>query len=574
MELSAEILLQKKDLSDDVSAIIVDVLKEYKYDELVELLSECELLLETNHTYFKKLNESGLLNRLWDLLRGINEKCKYRILDNFQRLHIVTLEIEKIIFSQLQDLRIQIGDLESKLKKFNISTRYRINLLMQELIDQRRAIDKIDARVDLKIWHDLYVDDYKNDAETKKILHIASDIFIIDRGNFDNDLDYKFRIMGSAIEKLGFSKDRKIHPVDFADQILQDPECLPLYIREGYDYDDTQLELSDYGTVICQVYDLMNDKNIRNLAVARKEELNTFCRALVEKSIEDSQIDEKPVIEICKQILGDLNNLRSNFEQRRLSEQKLAEQRKQEEDDKQAQKQKELEDQKRYILTVVSPSSLIECDSSSYTESLLHPTSGYGISDEDMKTVKEQISSFSPAVVIKPHNFFDEKELVMGNRRIHITSLSDFYFCLWYKNRAQDTKLDENARRVILIDYYDYYLYSSCYSLDDAGNILKVSHSNKKIWHSRTGYHVQQDIHAMFFSEEFPFSKFGEYISNGEVVLYRTFDTYKNLIKRLEYTKVNYVDRFARTLKNLDVRRSTIDFLDELKKYTEESRNE
>ena len=403
------ILFQKKDLSDDISAIISDILKEYKYDDLIELLSECELLLETNYTYLKKLNEHGL-KKLWNLLSGIDKKCKYRILDNFQKLHIVTFEIEKVIFSQLRDLRIQVEDLESKLKKYNISTRYRINFLMQELIDQRKAIDKLDAKVDLKIWHDLYVDDYQNDAEIKKILHIASDIFIIDRGNFDNDLDYKFRIMKSAIEKLGFSEDRRIRPVDFADQILQDPECLPLYIREGYDYDDTQLELSDYGTVICQVYDLMNDKNVRNLAVARKEELNILCRALVEKSIEDSQIVEQPVIEICKQILGDLKNMRSKFEHRRLCEQELVEQHKREEREKQAQKQKELEDQKKYLLMVVSPSKLIECDLTSYTESLMKSQNDYSIGKKELNTVNEQIMSFSPAVIVKPYNFFDEKE--------------------------------------------------------------------------------------------------------------------------------------------------------------------
>ena len=139
----------------------------------------------------------------------------------------------------------------------------------------------------------------------------------------------------------------------------------------------------------------------------------------------------------------------------------------------------------------------------------------------------------------------------------------------------QDKSLDENAKHVIFIDYYANYYYLSRYSLDDAGNIFKVKHSSTAIWYARTRKHTKQDIHTVCFSgSSISFPEFEECIAKGEIVLYRTFDIEENLIGRLDYTNVNYVGKFAGTLKKLETRRLTNDFLYELKKYIEESGNE
>lgn len=62
----------------DYEEVLAEMLAEYNEDELTQLLCECEMLLQTNDIYLKKLNERGL-KRLLNLIGGIESKCKRRL---------------------------------------------------------------------------------------------------------------------------------------------------------------------------------------------------------------------------------------------------------------------------------------------------------------------------------------------------------------------------------------------------------------------------------------------------------------------------------------------------------------
>lgn len=546
-------ILEDEFMHFDTTAVISDILEGYQNDDLIELLCECETLLETNGMYLKKLDEHGY-RKLYNVIEGIEDKCKYRIQNNHQRLLTITLAIQKRILSSFGDLTLLVQSLVEKSDREHIFTQRCINFLLQKIRDHSMALKAVNTDVELGKWEKFEVKNYISETHTKQVLQITSDIYSITRGSCIYDMRY----LEAAIEQLQL-QNVGIKPEDFAEEILKDSTCLPLYIKDGLNYNDIPEDISEYGSIIYQAYKLVIDPNIQDLSNAREEALDALCLPLLKKSIDENNIEPTGAAAICNQLIGDLKCLHLNYVKEREDRQKLAGQREREEKEKQVQMQNELEDQKKYIFAVVSPSKLIECDLTSYTERVLHPTSTYSFSEGSMKTIQEQISSFSPSAVIKPYSFSDEKKLVMNNNCPHIESLSNFYFCLWYKTRKEDRGLDKNARHVIFIDHYDRYFYPSRYSLDGTGNTPRYKHANKGIYYSVFANNItKDDIFVEFFSKDMQKGDFNSGISKGEIVLYRTFDeVYAAKILK----DVHYVGEFAETLKELDVRKSTIDLL-------------
>ena len=538
-----EILVQGNE-----DAIISEMLKEYSDEDLIVLLGDCEHLLDTNEKNFKKLDVRGL-KKLWYLISGVQKRCKRQILDNFQLMHVITLKIEKKIFTRLHDLNVKVADLELKLQEHKLYTKARINYLLREMNSQSRLTE-------LMFWGKYCLQYYENDTEAKKILHIVSDIFNIDERNPAHEMP----VLESAIKELGLSKVI-IHPTDFADQILQDPECLPLYIRDGYDYNDKEVEISDYGKIIYKVYDLMDNQTVKELADVQNEDSNTIRMSLVEKSIEKSQIVRKLAIDICKQLLGDLRNLQSEFEQQ-LQEGGYFDSGNGS-DDEPNDLPGDPEDQKRYSISVLTAPYLYEYSLSkgNYLTKPLDCSGTFHPKKKEMEAAIEEISFFSPAIIAKS-NGIEEKDLYNSNIRnkdASIISFADLCFCLWCRKREQDSMLDRNAKYVVLVDYYDKYLRVSCYNLDNIGNI-----SESKPWidikYNKLKKNIMEAIHSEFFPD-ISESRFDMDIAKNEIVLYRLFESDRYIADKFDALDISFIGRLWENLNDPDELRAAIDFL-------------
>ena len=214
----------------DFAGVIAKMLEDYSDDDLTELLCECEMLLQTNGIYLKKLKERGF-RKLYNLVTGIEGKCKYRLQDNYQRLHKITLLVEKKFLLRFNDLTCLVSKLREKQAGDNIYMRYCINSLAQMLNDSQTTIKKVDIEVALLKWMNLKLEQepYISGSDTRKVLQIVSDIYVITGGRCE--CEHKDEIIEKALKQLELL-NAEISPIDFAEEIMRNSEYLPLYIKE------------------------------------------------------------------------------------------------------------------------------------------------------------------------------------------------------------------------------------------------------------------------------------------------------------------------------------------------------
>ena len=291
----------------DFEGVLAKMLADYSEDDLVELLCECEMLLQTNDIYLKKLNEQGF-KKLFNLITGIEGRIKCRLRDNFQILHRITLEVEKNILSRLDDLTNLICKLREKQVDNNIYLQYCINSLKQKVNDHKIAIDALNQKVNLLDWelHDL--DQYVSFPNTKKVMQVVSDIYMITNGS----CECENKILEAALKKLEIL-DVEIFPVDFAQEIMRDSECLPLYIKDWENYKVARSDISSYGNIIYQIRDLVIDHNIQKLAVSKKETLDNLCLPLLKELIGEKRMDAENAVIICWRLLDDMKKLHTRM---------------------------------------------------------------------------------------------------------------------------------------------------------------------------------------------------------------------------------------------------------------------
>lgn len=527
-------------LNLDFADVVNGMLANYNEDDLTELLCECEMLLQTNRIYLNKLSEKGF-KRLFNIIAGIERNSKRRLRDNFQMLHEITLAVEKNILSRFKDLTYLIFKLREKQKEDNFNTKNCINFLMQKINDHKRAIDAVNQDVNLIKWELYGLNKYASYSNTKKVLQIVSDIYAITGGS----CECKPELLESALKKLGVS-NIEISPVDFAKEVMQDLECLPLYIKDRENYYTAQTEVSGYGSIIYQVSDLVMDQNIQELAAARNETVDNLCLPLLRKSIEEKGINVTYAPSILWQLLEDTKQMNPYIISESSDTQVIEDKDKKggEDEVKEPERHKpEMENLQKYSLLLISPSKMLECSLGRYMEYSFEPTYDYCISENNMENVKRQISAYSPMIIVKP-DALSKADLVIGNSEIHTVSVADFYFCLWYKNQGQD----KNIRNIALLDYYNRKLYVSCYKIEDTDRISKKDPFTIK--YNRAKQNILKDI-----KEETG-------LPERELVLYRIFESGKYIDKKLGKIDVDPADeRWMDLLENEEGRREVIDYL-------------
>lgn len=525
MEIINPAAYEEENLQEDFADVIEEMLAEYEEDNLVELLCECEAFLHTNDIYFKKLDEHGIL---YNFFAGIDKKCSRRIRDNFQQLHTVTLAVEKKILRRFNDLARLICKLHEKQEKDSIFMQYWINFLIQKVNDHEIYMQRIDIDHELLKWVGLKVKVYCSYSDTKKMLQIVSDIYAITGGNCEVDKIY----IEEALETLALSK-AEISPLDFAKGILRDLSCLPLYIKDKESMNAVRPECSAYGELVCRIYELVADPNIPELAEAKNESMEELCLPLLKKSIRDESSQYAP--SICWYLLEDMKKAYkyAEDEKRRIEETRQREEQKRQDRiyEQRRQEQKEIEERRKNKLLLFSPSSMLSCSLDGYKEDSFVPTNDYGIGKDDMERVKEQIASFSPVIVVKPDGV-DKRTLGMGVDEVHMVSSADFYFCLWRQSQKQ-----EKVRQIAFIDYFERKLYVSWFYISDTGKVKKEE--LPPIRSNMTKEHTREAVMGR--------KKFAD-VSDGEIILYRIFESEKYIDTKFEKLDVPYIDRGWRDL--------------------------
>lgn len=527
------IIYEGKNIQPQITAIISEMLEKYTHDDLVDLLCECEMLLQTNDTYLKKLNERGF-KRLFNLLSGIERKTKLRLLNNFQILHTITLNIQKNIISRINDLTALMKSLDDRQKKNNIFMQRCINFL------RHKVVDVLDKKVDLLEWFNFDLGNYISYSATKKVLQTVSDIYVITKGN----CEVRPNLLNSAMDRLELA-DVKISPGDFAKEIIQDSDCLPLYMKDGLNYDSARHPLSDFGGLIFKAHKWVMNPDIQDLLVGPNDSIETLCLPPLKKLIADKNINAVSASELCRQLLEDLKNLYEDTKSEPiLSENKSGN------GEPQVIIEKPNEPERNYSLFLLSPTNWLECSLGKKIEYGLKPTDTYAVDEINIVKARERISMSKPAVIIKSDGI-SEEELGVRNSGIHIASIADLCFFLWYKERKQ------TQTAATLVDYYNHTMFVSCYMADDAGKVSKFQPFTIK--YTRSKKHIVEDI-------EDKEKEFFKAIPSGAVERYRLFESEKWINTKLEKKEIPFIGNLWKKsicdkLRDAEELKESIDFL-------------
>ena len=518
MESLREFGYQETDL--EFGDVLSDMLKGKDIDELTELLCECETLLQTNDIYLTKLNAKGL-KRLFHLITGIEKKCKKSIQDNFQLMHRITLNVEKVILQRFTDFEKLIATLNDKLERDNQFTQYCIHSLLQKVNDHKKSIEGLQREVRLLTWEKLDLENYISYKKKKKVLQIVSDLYAITGGSCRIGFEWP----KLALKELEVSET--LIPLDiFAEEILHDATCLPLYIKNELDYNTFRDKLSEYGTVICQANTLVVDQNIQELCEAKNETMETLCLPLLKKKIETRNMDSKSAKDICMQLLEDLKTLHAIASEERLQVQKsLEDERKLQES---LQKQKQIEENQKYPILRMTPEKLhLYEDKGEIIK--LDQKEPYTFKDEAM--LESYLENTDPYLVAAPIGFKEHAKKVKNLLENRFVALSDYYMYLWFHNMNLEMRA---KRKLAFIEYYATTIYVSVYGVDSTGSKYEKG-GQMEIGHGT----AIDTMHKRILGHEY----FKDVSDKNEIIVFQTFlSDLQGLPKLVNVHKVQMVD--------------------------------
>lgn len=501
--------------------ILSDMLKGKDIDELTELLCECETLLQTNDIYLTKLNAKGL-NRLFNLITGIEKKCKKSIHDNFQLMHRITLNVEKVILWRFADLEKLIVSLNDKLERDNQFTQHCINSLLQKVNDHKKSIEGLQREVRLLKWERLDLENYRSYSNTKKVLQIVSDLYAITSGSCGVGFEWP----EMALKKLEMLET--LIPLDiFAEEIIHDATCLPLYIKNELDYNTFQDKLSEYGTIICQANSLVVDRNIQELCEAKNESMETLCLPLLKKKIETRNMDSNSAKDICMQLLEDLKTLHAIASEERLQEQKRLEDERKLQESLQKQKQIKEENQKYPILRMTPEKLHLYKDKEKVIK--LGQKEPYTFKDEVM--LESYLENTDPYLVVAPIGFKKHAKKVKNLLENRFVALSDYYMYLWFHNMNLETRAKQ---KLAFIEYYSTTIYVLVYGVDSTGSKYEKG-GQMEIGHGT----AIATMHKRILGNEY----FKDVSDKNKIIIFQTFQSdLQGLPKLVDIHKVQMVD--------------------------------
>ncbi len=509
---------------DSDSEIIENIIKSWSNDDLIELLCECETCLQENDFNFEKLKKTNLL---YQIFTGMRWKTKKRIGNNFQRLHKITLDVEKCIISRLGNLALSVAEL---------AKRDTINSLTL------KAQHKKFTQYDLSEWVEYQVEKYQKEPYLKKILYIVSDIHMIDPMGYTNFLSEKRQ---KAIERLGL-KDFPVEPSNFVEKLLDNCDSFELYVTDELkEYQNTN-EVSPYGELISEAYDLLFNPVICELKEDNRDAIKDICLNHLQNYAKEHEIEEKSADDICVMLLDDLQNAYCFREQKIQSENSKVSQEHQEQEKIESHPQ----EYKLSVLDFQDQFHLYQYNlDGAYESHEYENKSDISLKDSSKKDLVTAINNYSTSLIVKPSNLKLEN---LNNCKA--VSQADLWFCLW--KRYTDKTKEKGKQYMAILDYYDHKLSVSYYSISaNTNDCKKIKEISDYIKWDRLPKNKAKDIITGLSG-----------LTKENIIVYKTFqeDKIDKKLKELDdlNLKVDMMeDRLLENLKNPDGLKAIMDML-------------
>ena len=510
---------------------IIEKIKDWSDDKLIDLLNECETCLHENDFNFEKLEKTNLL---YQFFTGIGRKTKKRIGNNFQRLHEITLNVERCLNRRLNNLAEYVADLA-------ISDA----IISFKIKDQSKKFKQLD----LTTWVatlDEELEPYKKEKSyLKKILYIVSNIRRMDPNGETEAIP---AIRRTAINKIGL-KDFQVEPSEFVKELLINCDSFELYVTDELkEYQNTN-EVSPYGELISEAYDLLFNPVICELKEDNRDAIKDICFNHLQNYAKEHEIEEKSADDICVMLLDDLQNAYCFREQKIQSENSKVSQEHQEQEKIESHPQ----EYKLSVLDFQNQFHLYQYNLDGVRESHEYENkSDISLKDSSKKDLVTAINNYSTSLIVKPSNLKLEN---LNNCKA--VSQADLWFCLW--KRYTDKTKEKGKQYMAILDYYDHKLSVSYYSISaNTNDCKKIKEISDYIKWDRLPKNKAKDIITGLSG-----------LTKENIIVYKTFqeDKIDKKLKELDdlNLKVDMMeDRLLENLKNPDGLKAIMDMLYEM----------
>lgn len=503
----------------EMKRIIDDFTKEWSTDELIELLGECEFALSYNAGRIDQLKAKGL-KRLCNIITGINRKNKQIVMDNVQAIQEITLRIQKILMKRIDIVSTAYLCLNDKVNTEIFWTRDTIKKLLRKLKNVSVKEDLTSWQVNVRNMRMANGHKYIEASDGVKILLAVSDIFQIVRGQID--LVEEPHLETTLNESLELPSNMRVS--DFYKDIINDKDCLSLYVRKDYDY--SKGNISPYGQMIRKIHDFYSDYHIIEMAKNINRPLEDMCRETYGKMIHEEDEIISPS-GLCLKLLEDLADLDCR-QQIKIGEQTPHESDKESDDFYKCQ---EKNAQEEYSVLRMTPEGcwLFKNENASYNKTDFE----YDYSFSEEKNIKTYLDGVSPYMVTVPSGYFEncmpEIKSILLNKTKYV-SLADYYMYLWFGHMNKD---ERKSRRVAFIEYYAHDMYVSAYVVDKSGDSYQKEYQKATIHYNKVKANIEKAIMSLPVFEG---------LAWGNVLIFKTFTADKYIDKKLAKIGVKMVD--------------------------------
>lgn len=429
-----------------------------------------------------------------------------------QSIQEISLNIQKILLRRIDIVSSAYLSLNDKVNTEIFWTRDIVKKLL-------RKLKNVSIKEELTRWQvnvqNLRMENGSRYAEASdgvKILLVVSDIFRIVRSQTDL-IDEPF-LETALNDHLGIPDQIRIS--DFYRDIISERCCLPLYVKEEYNY--LAGNISEYGRSIYHINDFYLDYHIKEIAQQNGRTLQDMCLETYGGTTHEKDKTVR-VSDLCQRLLADLSDL-DDRHQAEMKETIL-----QESTVKPTPQELPKETITYSVLRLTPEGRRLFKNGGSSIEEFTSKKGRF----QNVQSMKAEIDKIKPFLITAPEkcikdygNIFPE-----GTKCV---SLSDYYMFLWFENKEKSERAN---KMVAFIDHYDKRLYYSRYIVVDSGDGYERINSEKNDMHDkRTGNHTIKDVVKELTDS---------YGNKKDIEIYMTFldDT---INKRLDKRKIQMVD--------------------------------
>ncbi|MDE7354432.1 MAG: hypothetical protein K2O06_15480 [Acetatifactor sp.] len=494
-------ILAEKEMEDKLNALT----KGWNTDEMIALLVECEMVLSYNKDRIKQLDVKGL-KRLWLIVSGIYSKNQQSVSTDTQRVQELSLQIQKILMRRIEFVSTALFSLNKKVDSQTLLMEQTLSMLIQKLEQALYRVDDAFIMSKLNMWY-VSVENRKEESGKRytevsdgmKILLVVSDLFQIVHER--NTLIEKPWLEG-MLRKLGIGQI--IDETGFYEDLICDKECLPLYIKDYYDYQAGGV--SCYGQMINKIYGFCSNPLFYEVSEAIDISLEELCKKVIRNEVRGKCVHP---VDLCLNLLGDLVSLNSEMQIKMKERVELVEEPPQNEKSCPEPSQEE-----EYSILRMTPEVLHQFKQGAEVSDRLDCEKTYIFKDEQM--LGAYLKKCTPYLVTAPSAYVHRHAMPEIRTRIAMNSkyisLSDYYMYLWFRNT---TEKERSNKKLVFISYYKDELFATAYFVYESGEGYKKE-LLKKMPHGRRIADMIKEIKSCKCFENIP---------KEEILMFQTFES-------------------------------------------------